>query len=337
MQQVFIYAVPAFTLAMVLEWVLLRRAARKAASTPAPATQASAHPSDPASGPGGGAPPHLGYASKDTAASLGMGVGSIFVGIAGDLFLVFAVGVLNGLTPLKVPDDAWWALPAVILAVDFALYWSHRCHHEVRFMWAAHVNHHSSTHYNLSTALRQSWTEHLTGLPFYIALGLLGFSAPLILAGFAINLLYQFWVHTELVRTIGPLEWILNTPSHHRVHHGSNPEYLDRNYGGILIIWDRLFGTFEPERAPVDYGLVKNITTYNLVQIAFHEWRAMFAEARAARSWSERWRRVLGRPGYHPEGLTLTAPQLRAQAQAAGPAPARAGGTPARPELEGAS
>lgn len=296
MQTIFLFAAPAFILAMVLEWLWMRREARRA---------------------GERGVPWVGYERKDSTTSIGMGVGSLVVGVVGDLALVAVVALLNRVTPLQVPSTAWWALPLTVLAVDFAFYWSHRLHHEVRFMWAAHVNHHSSTHYNLSTALRQSWTEHLTGLPFYVALGLLGFGADLILASFAINLLYQFWVHTELLRTLGPLEWVFNTPAHHRVHHGSNPEYLDRNYGGILIVWDRLFGTFEPERAPVNYGLVKNLQSHNLFTVAFHEWRTMIGEVRRARSRREALGRIFGRPGYDPEGRTQTAPQIRAQAEAA--------------------
>jgi sterol desaturase/sphingolipid hydroxylase (fatty acid hydroxylase superfamily) len=294
-QQIFLFAAPAFILAMVLEWLWMRREQRRL---------------------GDAGVPWVGYERKDSTTSIGMGLGSLVVGVVGDLALVAVVALLNRVTPLQVPSTAWWALPLTVLAVDFAFYWSHRLHHEVRFMWAAHVNHHSSTHYNLSTALRQSWTEHLTGLPFYIALGLLGFGADLILASFAINLLYQFWVHTELLRSLGPIEWLFNTPSHHRVHHGSNPEYLDRNYGGILIIWDRLFGTFEPERAPVDYGLVTNVTSHNLLVVAFHEWRTMIGQVRQARGKREVLGRIFGRPGYDPEGRTLTAPQIRAQAEA---------------------
>ena len=131
---------------------------------------------------------------------------------------------------------------------------------------------------------------------FWWPLALLGFHPLMILTQQAVSLLYQFWIHTRTIDRLGPLEWVLNTPSHHRVHHGANPEYLDRNYGGILIIWDRLFGSFEPERAPVRYGLVHNIETHNPLRIAFHEWAAMLRDARKARGWRARLRQLLGRP-----------------------------------------
>jgi sterol desaturase/sphingolipid hydroxylase (fatty acid hydroxylase superfamily) len=142
----------------------------------------------------------------------------------------------------------------------------------------------------------------------------------MILTQQAISLIYQFWIHTELIGRLGPLERVLNTPSHHRVHHGSNVEYLDRNYGGILIVWDRLFGTFEPERAPVDYGLTKNIRAFDPIRVGFHEWAAMFRDALHARSWRERLLVLLQPPGWSLDGSTLTArqmQQLRAASQTA--------------------
>ncbi|MCA9544110.1 MAG: sterol desaturase family protein [Myxococcales bacterium] len=260
-----------------------------------------------------------GYERRDTQASLGMGVISMLWTAGADALIVLATGALVQLAPWRVPEDTWWGWALAFVAVDLCFYWIHRFHHEVRFMWAGHVNHHSSQHYNLSTALRQSWTEHYTSIPFFMVLGLLGFSPLLITVSFAFNLLYQFIVHTERVRTLGPLEWVLNSPSHHRVHHGSNPRYLDRNYAGVFIVWDRLFGTFEPETEPVRYGLVKDIESFNLLHIAFHEWAAMFRAVRGAGSARERWHAVFGRPGWHPQGATLTAPELRAQALAQGP------------------
>jgi sterol desaturase/sphingolipid hydroxylase (fatty acid hydroxylase superfamily) len=184
--------------------------------------------------------------------------------------------------------------------------------HDVRFLWAAHVNHHSSEFYNLSTALRQSWTTPFTGLPFYWPLALAGLDPVMILTLEAMNTLYQYWIHTELVGRIGPLEHVLNTASHHRVHHGTNVEYLDRNHAGIFIIWDKLFGTFEPEGAPVVYGLTKNIGTYRPVDIAFHEFRSMFADVRRATTWRDKLGYLFAPPGWSPDGSTMTSRQLRA-------------------------
>ena len=251
------------------------------------------------------------YERHDTAASLAMGVGNRIIFVAmhgvtyGLLFLLYEHRLLDPGTGLA----AWVAL---VVVEDFTYYWFHRGSHEVRFLWAAHVNHHSSERYNLSTALRQSWTTPFTELLFYWPLPLLGFHPGMIAAQKAVSLLYQFWIHTELIDRLGWLEWIINTPSHHRVHHGANVEYLDRNHGGILIVWDRLLGTFEPERTPVRYGLTKNIDTFNPFRIAFHEWAALARDVRHARTWRERLGYVLLPPGWSPDGSTLTSRQLRA-------------------------
>ena len=208
--------------------------------------------------------------------------------------------------------DGPWAFAAALLAVDFAYYWFHRLHHEVRVLWASHVPHHSSQHYNLSTALRQSWTP-FTGLPFYLPLALL-FSPAQIATAYGINLLYQFWIHTELIDRLGPLEWVFNTPSHHRVHHGANVQYLDRNYAGILIVWDRWFGSFEPEAERVRYGLTKNITSFNPVYAAFHEFVAVFRDALTAPSLRDAIGYLLQPPGWKPQGAGATATDLKRSA-----------------------
>lgn len=194
-----------------------------------------------------------------------------------------------------------WALAMVWW--DLAYYWNHRNMHTVRAMWAIHVPHHSSEHYNLSTALRQPvasafgvWVPY--GLPARF-----GVRPRIIEVSRALNLIYQYWIHTDLVRSLGPAEAVLNTPSHHRVHHGSNQRYLDRNHGGILIIWDRLFGTFtreEPEVEPVRYGLTKNIESYNIWTVITHEYRAMFRDVAKATTWRDRLGHVLRRPGWRP-------------------------------------
>jgi sterol desaturase/sphingolipid hydroxylase (fatty acid hydroxylase superfamily) len=182
----------------------------------------------------------------------------------------------------------WAGWVVVLVGWDFAYYWNHRVEHENRLLWACHVNHHSSRYYNLSTALRQPWTP-FAGLVFFPPLALLGIQPWMIMVSGGINLIYQYWIHTEAIdRMPAWFEAIFNTPSHHRVHHGSNPEYLDKNYGGILIVWDRLFRSFEPERARVVYGLTKNIDTFNLWTIAFHEYAAIGRDLRAARSMRDR-------------------------------------------------
>jgi len=251
-----------------------------------------------------------GYEGRDTAASLAMGLGNVAVAALtkAPAALLFFFAYEHRLFDLGTGALAWCAL---IVCEDFSYYWFHRLHHEVRILWAAHVNHHSSTHFNLSTALRQSWTTPFTGPIFWVPLAIVGFHPLMILTAQATSLIYQFWIHTERIDRLGPLEWILNTPSHHRVHHGRNVEYLDKNYAGIFIVWDRLFGTFAPERAPVDYGLTKNLHTFNPVRIAFHDWVDMGRAVMNAQSFREAWGAVFAPPGWSADGSSLTARQLQ--------------------------
>ena len=189
-----------------------------------------------------------------------------------------------------------WA--AAIAGWDFIYYWNHRLMHEVRGMWAIHVVHHSSERYNLSTALRQPVADVLG---VYLPYGLLaraGVSPYLVSQARAINLLYQYWIHTETIRSLGPAERVLNTASHHRVHHGSNPQYIDRNHGSILITWDKLFGTFEPEDEPVVYGLTTNIDSYNPAVVASHEYRDILRDVAGSTNWHDRLSFVLRGPGW---------------------------------------
>ncbi len=285
------YAIPGFILTMILEALWARRAAADARAI-------------------------RGYEARDTAASLAMGVGNVLISIATKVASFAAMTWLWQHRVIDLPR-AWWTWALLFFAEDFCYYWFHRASHEVRLFWAAHVNHHSSTRYNLSTALRQSWTTPFTAPLFWMVLPLLGFEPWMIFTQQAISLLYQYWLHTEAIRDLGPLEWVFNTPAHHRVHHGRNVEYLDRNHGGILIVWDRLFGTFEPERAPVDYGLVKNLESHNPVTIAFHEWIAIGRDLRTARSLREVLGYVFGPPGWRPDSTAMTSAAMRAASTSA--------------------
>ena len=200
------------------------------------------------------------------------------------------------------------ATVGAIAAWDAIYYWNHRLQHESRWLWAIHVVHHSSERYNLSTALRQPVAENFGAFVPYGLLGVLGMRPALIEVARGVNLLYQFWIHTETIPKLGPVEEVFNTPSHHRVHHGSNRRYLDRNHGSILIVWDRLFGTFEredPDEPPV-YGLTKNIRTFDPVRVATHEHRAMLRDVARSRSWRERLGRVLRGPAGRPTGRGQT-------------------------------
>ncbi len=254
-----------------------------------------------------------GYESKDMWSSLAMGVGNVLISAFSTLAavalwkLAFEHRLLNlGLS------RALWIWLVLFLAEDLCYYWFHRSHHEVRLLWVAHVNHHSSQYFNLSTALRQPWFTPFTGPVFWLPLAFLGFPPERILFAQGISLLYQFWIHTEAVRRLpAPLEWLFNTPSHHRVHHGKNIAYLDRNHGGVLIIWDRLFGTFEPERERVQYGLTHDINTFNPLRIAVHEWQALARDLRRARSLRHALGYVFAAPGWGPDGTSQTANDLR--------------------------
>lgn len=255
------------------------------------------------------------YETKDTATSLFMGFGSTLAGmLTGGLVAASMLWVYEHRV-FTIPMTAWWAWVAIFFLEDFCYYLFHRLAHERRFWWASHVNHHSSQHYNLSTALRQSWTG---GVAFtwvvWLPLAFLGFPPAMIAIEKGVSLVYQFWIHTEAVKRFPrPIEWFFNTPSHHRVHHARNPRYLDKNYAGILIIWDRMFGTFEPERddEPCRYGIVKNLGDFNLLRAVFHEWIAIFADLGHAKSAREVVGYLIGPPGWSPDGSRQTSEELK--------------------------
>lgn len=205
------------------------------------------------------------------------GLTSISAGMVTRLPLLFMRGceltaymyVWDHFRLVELPWDSAWTWWFAFLGVDFCYYWVHRFAHEVAILWAAHQVHHSSEYYNLTTALRQSLTQQFTSWIFYLPLALV--APPAVFAvHIQLNLLYQFWIHTELINDLGPLEWIFNTPKHHRVHHGRNLYCIDKNYGGVLIIWDRLFGTFAPEKEKVVYGLVFPIRTFEILYVQLH-------------------------------------------------------------------
>jgi sterol desaturase/sphingolipid hydroxylase (fatty acid hydroxylase superfamily) len=243
----------------------------------------------------------LGYAGKDTATSLSMGLGSLGFDALWGVLPGAVYAAIYAATPLRVPI-VWPVLLLCLVAQDFCYYWSHRSHHVIRILWASHVVHHSSQRFNLSTALRQPWTGFTSWL-FYLPMIALGVHPIALAFCSSVNLVYQFWIHTERIDKLPrPLEFILNTPSHHRVHHASQGSYLDRNFGGILIIWDRMFASFAPELERPIYGLTKNISTYNPIRVALHEYRSIGRDLRAANGWRERFAAVLASPGYRPTG-----------------------------------
>lgn len=255
------------------------------------------------------------FEPRDTAASLAMGLGNTASGIA---FGFVALAWFVFVEQFKFLDLgwAWWVWIACFVLDDFRYYWWHRFSHTIRWFWADHVVHHSSQHYNLSTALRQPWLSPLTlGFVFFGTwMVLLGFPIAMIAFCKALNLIYQFWIHTETVKRLpAPLEYVLNTPSHHRVHHATNPLYLDRNYAGVFIIWDRMFGTFQSEldEEKCRYGIVKNLGTHNPVRICLHEWVGIVKDVASARSLREVIGYWLGPPGWSPDGSRETSRTIK--------------------------
>jgi sterol desaturase/sphingolipid hydroxylase (fatty acid hydroxylase superfamily) len=197
----------------------------------------------------------------------------------------------------------WWNVALLFLSIEFTYYWFHRASHRIRWFWASHVVHHSPKYFNFSAAYRLGWTGGISGSAiFFMPLAWLGFEPLTIAIALSLNLLYQFWIHTELIPKLGFLEWVLNTPSHHRVHHASNSEYIDRNYGGVLIIFDRLFGTFTSENTsnPPVYGLTHPIKSNNPFKIALHEWIQIFKDIISTDSWQKRFCYAFAPPDWKP-------------------------------------
>lgn len=277
------YAVPAFVLLIVIEMFVVKFAKRGR------------------------------YEARDSATSLAMGLGNRVMDIA---FGGIVVAAYFWFYQFRLFDLGWTApvLVACFFAEDLAYYWFHRTAHERRFFWASHVVHHSSQHYNLTTALRQSWTGAL-GLCFifHLPLVLIGFPPLMVFMFSAISLVYQFWIHTEAVKRMGPLEWVMNTPSHHRVHHATNAKYLDANYAGVLIIWDRLFGSFVPEddKEKPRYGIVSQLGTFNPFRVAFHEWVGIWRDVTSAKSFREVLGYTFGPPGWSPDGSRKTSRSIK--------------------------
>lgn len=252
------------------------------------------------------------YEFKDAATSIAMGLGNVFLGLISKS-LVLAVFLFFYKFRIFTIPFAWWSWVLVLFAEDFCYYWFHRTSHESRIFWASHVVHHSSQKYNLSTALRQTWSGSFYSFIFWIPIIILGFHPIMVLVQISISLLYQYWIHTELIQKLPKwFEAVFNTPSHHRVHHATNPQYLDRNHAGILIIWDRLFGTFEPEVEKPVYGLVKNIDTYNPLKVAFNEWMQLFKDVFSSKtSFPNKLKYFLKPPGWKHDGTGILSTDLR--------------------------
>ncbi len=255
------------------------------------------------------------YETRDAVTSLVMGAGSVASGVLLGFIAWAFFMVLWQITPLDL-GTSWWVVLLCFVLDDLRYYWVHRFGHRIRWVWASHVNHHSSQHYNLTTALRQTWSGTFTFMMVMRApLILLGFHPAMVLFAGGLNLIYQFWIHTEAIGKLPRwVEAVMNTPSHHRAHHGRNPRYLDCNYAGVFIIWDRMFGTFVPEieSDKVDYGLVHNLGTFNPLRVAFHEWIGMLRDmTQPGLTLRERVKYAVLPPGYSHDGSRQTSEQIK--------------------------
>lgn len=229
--------------------------------------------------------------------------------LAETLILTFGYGLYYVLSYTVVP----WAIPvtvgsviAVLILCDFIYYWEHRIAHEVRILWTQHAVHHSSRQYNIVTAIRFGPLEGLWSLIAHMPLIFMGFAPELVFFGVIVVLAYQTWLHTELIGKLGPFERVMNTPSHHRVHHGSDDKYLDKNYGGITIVWDRLFGTFQVEQETPRYGLKRDFDSKNPLVVWFSEWPGLIRDMAGARNWRQALQFLIKHPGWQPQPASQT-------------------------------
>ncbi|MEX3653360.1 sterol desaturase family protein [Mycolicibacterium fortuitum] len=273
------FAIPFFLILLSVEWVAARRLEHlEAQREPAGA-----------------------FNTRDAWASISMGLVSILTTAAWKLLALLGYAAIYAYAaPWHLPGNQWYTWVIALIGVDLLFYAYHRVAHRVRLIWATHQAHHSSEYYNFATALRQKWNNSGEILA-WIPLPLLGIPPWLVFASFSVNLVYQFWVHTERVGKLWrPIEFIFNTPSHHRVHHGRDQLYLDRNYGGILILWDRMFGTFQPEVFRPRYGLTKPVNTFNIWTLQTHEYVSIARDVRQARRLRDRLGYIFGPPGWQP-------------------------------------
>jgi sterol desaturase/sphingolipid hydroxylase (fatty acid hydroxylase superfamily) len=260
---------------------------------------------------------HL-YETRDTFSSLSLGIGNVIIGFVTKVAIFGLFTFLYKFRLFNLSHNLWWFWVLLFFADDFSYYWFHRTAHSVNWFWASHVVHHSSEHYNLAAALRQTWTGNATGtFLFWAWMPVVGFHPVWVLFMQQVSLIYQFWIHTEVVHKLPKVvEAVFNTPSHHRVHHGTNLKYLDRNHGGILIIWDRLFGTFQPEEEKPVYGLTKNIGSFNPFTVAFKTWGELWYAARRTGSWKQGFQYFIRPPGWSHDGSSKTAAEMRRENKA---------------------
>jgi sterol desaturase/sphingolipid hydroxylase (fatty acid hydroxylase superfamily) len=276
-----LFAIPFFLLLLILEWTAARKLERIEAADQT------------------GRPPSGGFHTRDSWASISMGLVSVATTAAWKFVALLGYAVIYAYAaPWHLSAHDWYTWVIAILGVDLLFYTYHRIAHRVRLIWATHQAHHSSEYFNFATALRQKWNNSGEIL-LWIPLPLLGVPPWMVFASWSVNLIYQFWVHTEHIDKLWrPVEFFFNTPSHHRVHHGMDPEYLDKNYGGIFIVWDRMFGSFQPEIYRPHYGLTKPVNTFNIWTLQTREYAAIIRDVRRATRWRDRLAFIFGPPGW---------------------------------------
>ncbi|WP_048631275.1 sterol desaturase family protein [Mycolicibacterium aurum] len=276
-----LFAIPFFLLLLVIEWTAARKLEHDAATDERP---------------GRGS-----YHARDSWASISMGLVSVAtMGAWKFLALLGYAAIYAYVAPWQLSATQWYTWVIAIVGVDLLFYFYHRTAHRVRLIWATHQAHHSSQYFNFATALRQKWNNS-GEIVMWIPLPLLGVPPWMVFASFSLSLIYQFWIHTERIGKLWrPVEFVFNTPSHHRVHHGMDQIYLDKNYGGILIIWDRLFGTFQPEVFRPHYGLTKPVDTFNIWKLQTREYAAIGRDVRAAHGLRAKLGYLFGPPGWQP-------------------------------------
>lgn len=287
-----LFAIPFFLLLLIIEWTAARKLEQVVAQGQSP------EPGRPAAGS------HL---ARDSWASISMGLVSVAT-MGGWKFLALLgyAAIYTYLAPWHLPATQWYTWVIALVGVDLLFYCYHRTAHRVRLIWATHQAHHSSQYFNFATALRQKWNNS-GEIVMWLPLPLLGIPPWMVFFSFSVSLVYQFWIHTERIGTLPrPIEFVFNTPSHHRVHHGMDQIYLDKNYGGILILWDRLFGTFQREEFRPHYGLTKPVDTFNIWRLQTREYAAIGRDVRAARRWRDKLGYLVGPPGWQPAGVAET-------------------------------
>ena len=251
--------------------------------------------------------------NRDMLSTLGLLLGRVPVFIITQGVVIYAYTIVYHFRVITLPFNYWWAWVICFFSDDFSYYWFHRCSHQIRFLWASHKVHHSSEKFTLISGLRIPWTGELTGsFLFWAWMPLIGFEPIMIIYMKSVSAFYQFWLHTETIKKLPKwLEAVFNTPSHHRVHHASDVEYLDKNHAGTLIIWDRIFGTYQPEIFKPKYGLTENVKSFNPFVIAFHEWKNILGDLKKAKNIREGLHYCFKPPGWSHDGATKTTKQLQ--------------------------